>query len=212
MAIFLWSPTPETLQVPSSQNKFLFLTNRRLSFWLILSFFIFCTVLKISWSQNISCSVPSWVSLLLNLLQSTNVHLHSYLHYKGLLLSTLKKGYPKSQTAGRIFWVQGHEDAGQSHSFKAIFKTTTLRWWCESTFLKLNLQGSALFFSGYHTDTSAIWIGFCESLKSGSGDMECCGFHNVFLLFPPESQDDVMVLQWFCLYSQSSLQIDSGTL
>ena len=42
--------------------------------------------------------------------------------------------------------------------------------------------------------------------------MECCGFHNVFLLFPPESQDDGMISQWFCLYSQSSLQIDSGTL
>lgn len=78
--------------------------------------------------------------------------------------------------------------------------------------MKLNLQGSAFLFSGYHTDTSAIRIGFCESLKSESGWKECCGFHYVFLLFPPESQDDGMILQWFCLYSQSSLQIDSGTL
>lgn len=88
------------------------LTNHHLSFWLILSFFILCAVLKIAWVQNISCSVPSSVSLLLTLLQSTNAHLDSYLHNKGLLLSTLKKGYPKSQTVRRVFWVQGHKEAG----------------------------------------------------------------------------------------------------
>lgn len=42
--------------------------------------------------------------------------------------------------------------------------------------------------------------------------MECCGIQNVFLLFPPESQDDGMILQRFCLYSQSSMQIDSSTV
>lgn len=42
--------------------------------------------------------------------------------------------------------------------------------------------------------------------------MECCSFQNVFLLFPPESQDDGMILQLFFLYSQSSVQIDSNTL
>lgn len=43
-----------------------------------------------------------------------------------------------------------------------------MRWWCESIFLKLNLQVSCLLLllsSGYHTDTSAIWSGFCEAFE-----------------------------------------------
>lgn len=85
-----------------------------------------------------------------------------------------------------------------------------MRWWCESTFVKLNLQGSAILFSGYHTDIChSNWILRIFKNQSGEGML---WLYYVFLLFPPESQDDQDDITVVLSVFQSSLQIDSGTL
>lgn len=65
-----------------------------------------------------------------------------------------------------------------------------MRWWCECTFPKINLQlssSSLLWISHWHI-FHLNWILWSFWIRSC--DTECCGFFDVFLLFPHASQGD----------------------